>query len=187
MGSLSYTATMSLDGYVTDASGDFRWTAPTEEIFDYHLKRVAGVSTEVLGRKSYQLMTYWEGDPEEEEWGEAKREFADCWQTLDVFVASSTIEDDDLGPNTPTVVRDLTLEELERIVAGASGEVEIFGPTVASDAIRAGMVKNFHFFVSPRMLGGGLRALPLGADLAVDLVERHEFGDGTMYLHYRLR
>ena len=32
MGSLSYTATVSLDGYVVDADGDFQWSGPDDEV-----------------------------------------------------------------------------------------------------------------------------------------------------------
>jgi dihydrofolate reductase len=52
------------------------------------------------------------------------------------------------------------LGELQRIVAGATGVVGIFGPTVAAPAIRAGLVEEFQFFVVPKLVGGGLRALP---------------------------
>lgn len=63
MGTLSYTATMSLDGCVADTEGDFQWSGPNDEVFQLHLDRMAEVSTEVLGRRTYQLMTYWEAEP----------------------------------------------------------------------------------------------------------------------------
>jgi hypothetical protein len=37
------------------------------------------------------------------------------------------------------------LDELERVVAGAEGVVEIFGPTTAAPAIRAGLIEEFQF------------------------------------------
>lgn len=46
MGTLSYGAAMSLDGYVTDASGDFQWSAPSEPVFAAHVDRMAESSTE---------------------------------------------------------------------------------------------------------------------------------------------
>lgn len=74
--------------------------------------------------------------------------------------------------------------ELRRIVDEAPGEVEIFGPTTAAAAIRAGMVADFHFFVVPKAVGGGISALPDGVSLDLRLAERRLFGD-TVYLHYR--
>lgn len=66
-------------------------------------------------------------------------------------------------------------------------EVEIFGPTTAADAIRAGMVRDHRVLVVPRVVGGGLRALPDGAVLDLELVEQREFSGGTAFLHYRRR
>lgn len=188
MGTLSYTATVSLDGYAADESGDFQWTAPGEEVFDFHVERMGAVSTEVLGRNTYELMTYWEAEPgsqEYEEWGDSEREFARRWRALDLVVASSTLQLDQLGSGDPRLVRRLSLEELDSIVADAAGEVEIFGPTVAREALRAGMVQDFRFFIVPRVVGGGLRALPDDADLALELVEQRLFENGIVFLHYR--
>ncbi len=52
MGVLTYATTISLDGYVADADGDFQWTAPGGAVFAAHLERMAEVSTEVLGRRT---------------------------------------------------------------------------------------------------------------------------------------
>lgn len=187
MGTLSYTTAMSVDGYVADASGDFQWSAPDEEVFQFHLDRMAAVSTEVLGRNTYRLMSYWESEPEDDPWGPLEREFARRWQNLTRIVASSTLTQEDLTSDRVRLVADLGLDDLERIVEEASGEVEIFGPTTASAAIRAGMVKDFRFFIVPKVVGGGLRALPDDADLDLSLADHRVFGNGTAYLHYQAR
>jgi len=187
MGTLSFTATVSVDGYAADADGDFQWSAPNEEVFDFHVERMGAVSTEVLGRRTYQLMRYWEAEPEGEDWGEAEREFARRWLALDLVVASSTFGESDLGEGSVTLVSHLDLEELQRIVDDAAGEVEIFGPTTAAEAIRAGLVRDFRFFIVPKTVGGGLRALPDGCRLALDLVEEWTFENGVVLLHYRGR
>jgi len=186
MGTLSYTATMSLDGYAADATGDFQWSAPKDEVFQFHVDRMAAVSTEVLGRKTYLLMTYWESD-DDDSWSQAEREFARRWRELERVVVSSTLTPADLGLTGTRLVTALEPAELAGIVADAAGEVEIFGPTTAAPAIRAGMVRDFRFFVVPKVVGGGLRALPDDASLDLSLVEHRTFDDHTAYLHYRAR
>ncbi|NLE78644.1 MAG: dihydrofolate reductase family protein [Rhodococcus sp.] len=183
MGTLSYTATMSIDGYVADATGDFQWSAPGEEVFAFHIERMAAVSTEILGRTTYTLMRYWESEPDDG-WGSDEREFAQRWQDLDLVVASSTLQRVELGPGRIRLVPELDRAELHRIVADAAGEVEIFGPTTASAAIRAGTVENYRFFVVPKIVGGGLRALPDDARLDLRLVEQRTFENDIVYLHY---
>ncbi|MFT4294814.1 MAG: dihydrofolate reductase family protein [Micropruina sp.] len=187
MGTLSYTATISLDGYVADATGDFQWSGPSDEVFQLHIDRMGLVSTEVLGRNTYLLMKYWEADPDDDSWGAAEDEFARRWRRLEKVVVSSTLSPDQLAPDRARLVRTLDLTDLEQIVRDAPGEVEIFGPSTASAAIRAGMVRDFRFFIVPKAVGGGLSALPDDAHLDLSLVEHHIFDNGLTYLHYRSR
>lgn len=184
MGTLSYTATVSLDGFVADAEGDFQWSAPDDEVFRFHVERMRPVSHEILGRNTYELMRYWYSDPDENEWGPDEREFARLWRELNHVVVSSTLTADDLESPRDRVLPRLDPGELQRIVDEAPGQVEIFGPTTAADAIRAGMVSDFTFFVVPKVVGGGLAALPQWARQDLELVDHRRFGD-TIYMHYR--
>ena len=186
MGTLSYTATVSLDGYVADADGNFQWSGPDDEVFRFHVERMAGVSQEVLGRNTYELMRYWYAKPDEEDWGADEREFARLWTELDHVVVSSTLTESDLVSPRDHLLPRLDLAELAQVVGDAPGEVEIFGPTTAAEPIRAGMVTDFRFFVVPKVVGGGLAALPEGARLDLELREHRVFG-GTTLLHYRRR
>ena len=185
MGKLTYAATVSLDGFAADADGDFQWSAPGDAVFAVHVDRMADVSVEVLGRKTYALMKYWETYPDDEDQPWAEREFARRWQGIEKVVVSSTLTHDDLSSGRDRLLPDLSLDELRQIVEGATGVVEIFGPTVAAAAIRAGLVEEFQFFVVPKMVGGGLRALPDGVRLDLSLVEYRTFDDGTVHLRYR--
>lgn len=188
MGTLGYTATVSLDGYVADATGDFNWSGPSDEVFAVHVERMAEVSTEVLGRKTFALMQYWETYPPEGEVPTADElEFARRWRAIEKVVASSTLTSADLGPSRARLVSHLSLEGLRRIVDEAPGRVEIFGPTVAAPAIRAGMIDHFEFFVVPKVVGGGLRALPDGPRLDLELAGHTVFANGAVHLRYERR
>ncbi len=187
MGTLTFTATVSLDGYAADADGDFQWSAPGEAVFDVHVDRMAAVSTEVLGRKTYALMQYWETYPDDDNGPPAEREFARRWRNIEKVVVSSTLTRDQLGSARDRLVPSLTLDELREIMDRATGLVEIFGPTVAAPAIRAGLVDEFQFFVVPKIVGGGLRALPDDVYLDLTLAEHMVFDDGTAHLRYLRR
>src|SRR4051794_15057935 len=184
MGTLAYVATVSIDGYVADADGDFQWTGPSDAVFAVHLDRMAEVSTEVLGRRTYALMGYWDTYPDAEDGPWAEREFARRWRDIDKVVVSSTMTGEELTSDRARIVPHLSLAELQRVVERAKGVVEIFGPTVAADAIRAGLVDDFRFFVVPKMVGGGLRALPNDVHLDLSLAEHRIFDNGTAYLRY---
>lgn len=185
MGTLSYTTAMSLDGYIADASGDFQWVAPDEEIFRHHIDRISSMTAEILGRKTYQLMKYWEDEPPGEDWGEDEREFARLWRGVKLYVASSTLDESEISTTDTELIRKLELERIKQIVSDAPGEVEIFGPTTAAEAIRAGLVDDFRFFIAPILVGGGLAALPQGMRLNLELVEEKRFSGGTVFVHYK--
>lgn len=187
MGTLMFTATVSLDGFVADQDGDFQWTGPADDMFAVHVERMAEVSTEVLGRKTYALMEYWETLPDTEETPAAMREFARRWRGISKVVVSSTLTENELASDRARIVPQLSLAELQGIVEDAEGMVEIFGPTTAADAIRAGLVDEFRLFVVPKLVGGGLRALPDGAQLDLELAGQRTFTGGTAYLRYRTR
>ncbi|WP_333617891.1 dihydrofolate reductase family protein [Dietzia sp.] len=184
MGTLSYTAAISVDGFAADADGDFQWTAPGGEVFRFHIERLAKVSTEILGRTTYELMHYWETPPEGEEWGEDEHEFARRWQALDRIVVSTTLGTSDVHGERTRLVDHLELDELRRIVDEAEHEVEIFGPTTAAPAIRAGLVDDFHLLIVPKAVGSGLAAFPADANVDLQLAEQRLFDDGTAYMHY---
>ena len=186
MGTLIYSATVSINGYAADADGDFQWSAPSDAVFAVHLDRIRTVSTEVLGRKTYLPMDYWETDPDDFDTAD-EREFARHWRGINKVVVSSTLTRDDLNSDRARLIPDLSLDELRRIVDEAPGVVEIFGPTTAAEAIRAGMIEEFHFFVVPMMVGGGLRALPDGVRLGLRLVEHRTFANGVVHVRYRPR
>ena len=185
MGTLCYTATISLDGYVVDADGHFQWAGPDDEVFRFHVDRMGAVSHEILGRRTYDLMRYWYSNPDAEGWGADEREFARQWRALQHIVVSSTLGVGELEAPGDRLLSGLDPGELRRIVGEAPGEVEIFGPTTAGPAIRAGMVSDFRLFVVPKMVGGGVAALPDGVREELELVEWRVFG-AVAYLHYRL-
>jgi len=184
MGTLSFTATVSVDGYAAGPDGDFQFGAPSEQVFRFHVERMAAISTEILGRCSYDLMHYWEAEPDGEDWGDDEREFGRLWQGLDIVAASSTLTADEITRENHRLVTQLTLDEIARITEQAPREVEIFGPTTAAPAIRAGLVRDFRFFIVPVILGSGLRALPEDAHLDLRLIESRVFENGVTMLHY---
>lgn len=71
--------------------------------------------------------------------------------------------------------------------ASASRDVLIGGPTLAAQALRAGLVDVLALFVWPVVLGGRNRALPTDTRADLELVDEHRFGNGVVHLRYHLR
>ena len=64
--------------------------------------------------------------------------------------------------------------------------MSIGGPHLAAVAIRAGLVDEYHQFLSPVAVGGGNRAWPDGVRASLELVGERSFRNGVVHLHYRV-
>jgi dihydrofolate reductase len=60
---LIYSMGVSVDGYIADREGAFDWTAPSEELFRFHLALVSELGGYLCGRRLYETMLVWETDP----------------------------------------------------------------------------------------------------------------------------
>jgi dihydrofolate reductase len=179
---LVYSAITSLDGYTTDAEGNFDWSAPDEEVLAFLNDRERPIGTYLYGRRMYEVMHYWETVDLAGQ-SAAARDFAGIWRSADKVVYSSSL---------PEVVTART--RLERSFDPAAilalkqrGDVSIGGPTLAAPAIEAGLVDEYELYVTPFVVGGGLAALPSRVRVALELVDERRFTSGVVYLRYRSR
>jgi len=49
------------------------------------------------------------------------------------------------------------------------------------------LIDECHLFLIPILVGGGKSALPDNVRLALELLAERRFGNGTVYLRYRIR
>jgi dihydrofolate reductase len=180
---LSYTAIASLDGYVADADGRFDWSAPDAEVHAFVNDLEREVGTSILGRRMYEVLKVWQEDG----WmGEDPApelvDYAQVWRATDKVVVSSTLEEA-TTPRT-AVWSSFDADAVRALVRDAERDVSIGGPTLAAQALRAGLVDHITLLLSPVIVGAGLRALP--DDLRLDLALRSErrFGNGVVVLSY---
>ena len=113
------------------------------------------------------------------------REYAELWRSTDKVVYSATL--DLVGSERTRIARTFDADEVADFVAASDQDVSISGPTLAGHALRAGIVDEIGLYLSPVLVGGGLRALPEGLLLDLDLVEERRFANGVVYLGYRPR
>ncbi|WP_261576128.1 dihydrofolate reductase family protein [Frankia gtarii] len=184
MGRLIYTAIASLDGYVVDADGRFDWAAPDEQVhaFINDLERTIG--TYLYGRRLYEVMAAWETMPTDGDRPPAMLDYARIWQAADKVVYSTTLVD--VFTSRTRIEREFDADAVRRLVAAAEGDVSIGGPTLAGHAIRAGLVDECRLLLTPFVVGGGVRALPDGVRLRLELLGQRRFDSGVVHLHHRV-
>ncbi len=182
MAQLIYSAIMSLDGYTADRNGNFAWSAPDEEIHAFINDLERDVGTHLLGRRMYEVMEVWEtmGTPEDPP---VIQDYARIWQAADKVVYSTSL-DTVTAPRT-RLERQFIPEAVQDLKSSSDRNISIGGPTLAAHALNAGLVDECQLFINPVAVGGGLRFLPDGLDLKLELLEERRFGNGVVYMRYR--
>jgi dihydrofolate reductase len=182
MAKLIYSAIMSLDGYIADEQGEFDWAAPDDEVHAFVNELTKPIGTYLHGRKTYELMIYWETADAEPGQNPVAKDFALIWQAANKIVYSRTLET--VSTARTTLERELDLGALRQLKESSEQPLAIGGPSLAQSAIKAGLVDEFELFVNPVVIGGGTQALPDGARLDLKLLDEHRFGNGVVYLRY---
>jgi dihydrofolate reductase len=67
----------------------------------------------------------------------------------------------------------------------AGRDIIVGGPELAAQAIKAGLVDEWHLFVTPIVVGGGKQSLPNNVRQKLELLDERRFGNGMVYLYYR--
>jgi dihydrofolate reductase len=183
MAKLSYSAIMSLDGYVADESGNFDWSAPDEEVHAFVNDQERGVGTYLYGRRMYEVMVAWETMATEGE-PPVMADYTQIWQAAEKIVYSTTLESVSSAKTRIETVFDPDV--IRQLKASADRDISIGGPHLAAEALRAGLVDECHFFLSPVVVGGGNPALPHGLRVPLELVDEDRFGNGVVHVHYRI-
>lgn len=185
MANLIYSAIASLDGYVADKSGGFEWAQPDEEVHAFINELERPVVTYLYGRKMYETMLYWESAQSAVEHTPVLREFALIWKAADKIVFSRALKS--VSSRKTRIESKFDPERIRQLKERTGGDMAIGGASLASTAIRVGLVDEWHLFIVPVIVGGGRRALPDGFDQKLELLEERRFGNGTVFLRYRTR
>jgi dihydrofolate reductase len=182
MGRLIYASIASVDGYVADANGQFDWAAPDDEVhrFVNDLERSAG--SYLYGRRMCETMAVWETDPTLPEQSAVMRDFGQIWRAADKIVYSTTLPA--VETERTRIERAFDPDDVRRLKESTDADITVGGPTLASHAIRAGLVDEWQLFVTPIVVGGGTRSLPDGIRVDLDLVDERRFAGGVTFLRY---
>ena len=179
---LIYSAIASLDGYVEDESGKFDWAAPDDEVHAFVNDLERSVGTYLYGRRMYETMVAWESIDDGQPF---MRDYAEIWRAADKVVYSRSLES--ASSARTRIERDFEPDAVRRLKETAGADISIGGAELAGQAIKAGLVDEYHLFLVPVLVGGGERAFPDGVRLELELLGERRFGSGVVYLRHRQR
>ena len=185
MARLIYSAICSLDGYVADTDGNFDWARPDDELHSFINDLERPIGTYLYGRRMYETMVFWETAEVSPDQCEPVSDYAGIWRAAEKVVFSRKL--DQVSSAKTRVEREFDPESIQRLKAEAERDISIGGPALAGEAIKAGLVDEYHLSINPVVVGGGTAALPSDAHVELELVDQRRFDSGVIHLHYRAR
>ncbi|MEU5592656.1 dihydrofolate reductase family protein [Streptomyces sp. NPDC020298] len=185
MRSVTYSMSVSLDGYIVGPDGGFDWTVPDEEVFRFWIDEIREVGVHLLGRRLYETMLYWETADQDPSLEDSGLEWAALWNPLPKVVFSTTLS---AVQGNARLASGGLAEEIERLRAEpGEGDIAIGGATLAAEAAASGLIDEYRAMVYPVLVGGGVPFFPRHERrVDLELVETRTFGSKVVYLRYRM-
>ena len=185
MRSVIYSLAVSLDGYIAGPDGQFDWSIPDEELMRFANDETRQVGVQLLGRKLYETMLYWETADQDPSLDDSDLEWIAIWRPLPKVVFSTTL---------PAVQGNARLasgglaEEIERLRTGpGEGDIAIGRATLAAEAAALGLIDEYRARVYPVLVGGGIPFFPQRERrVDLELLETRTFSSRVVYLRYHV-
>ncbi len=185
MRTVTYSMGVSLDGYIVGPDGDFDWTAPDEEVFQFVTDELREVGVHLLGRRLYETMLYWETADQDPSLDHSMLEWAAIWKPLPKVVFSTTLST--VQGNARLASGGLA-EEIDRLrTEPGDGAIAIGGATLAAEAAALDLIDEYRARVYPVLVGGGSPFFPQRESrVDLELVESRTFSSRVVYVRYRV-
>ncbi|WP_157008771.1 dihydrofolate reductase family protein [Agromyces laixinhei] len=185
MRSVTYSMSVSLDGYIVGPDGGFDWTVPDEEVFRLAIDEPRGVGVHLLGRRLYETMLYWETADQDPSLDDAEREWAALWNPLPKVVFSTTLSE--VQGNARLASGDVAHEIARLRAEPGESEIAIGGATLAAAAAESDLIDEYRARVYPVLVGGGIPFFPQHERrVDLELIENRTFGSGVVFLRHRV-
>jgi dihydrofolate reductase len=184
MRDVTYSMGISLDGYIVGPNGGFDWSAPDEEVFRFVTDEIRNVDVQLMGRRLYETMVYWETAEQDQALDDSELEWASIWNPLPKVVFSTTLS---TVQGNARLASGTLAEEIGRLRAEGDGDIAIGGAALAAEAAALDLIDEYRARVYPVLVGGGTPFFPQRErHVDLELVENRTFGSNVVYYRYRV-
>jgi dihydrofolate reductase len=184
-----YSMGVSLDCYIAGPDGN-DWGGPDAELHRFHNQQTSELGLHLLGRRLYEVMTFWETAEERDqsppasvsELDVAQLEFARIWKQLPKVVFSKSLE---AVEGNARLCRADPVQTVRALKEEGGGPIAVGGADLAATLTAHRLIDEYHLFVYPVALGGGKPFFADGARVDLELLETRTFTNRVVYLRYR--
>jgi dihydrofolate reductase len=181
---LDFYIILTTDGMYADPEGGLDHYEPAEDEHRYANDLLRDTGGEVMGRKMYDVMTYWdEVDVDDPATHEVEREFATFWRQTPKHVVSRG--QPELRANASVLEGDV-IEAVRRLKEQDGPDLQLgCGADLFATLSEAGLIDTYRFLVTTTAIGKG-KALfgSLKAPLRLRLTGTRTFSSGSVLLEY---
>jgi dihydrofolate reductase len=177
---------VSLDGYFTDATGDFTWARGNQDDQEFNTfvaENAKGGGQLLFGRRTYDIMTRFWPTPIA---AQHEPVVAERMNSLPKIVFSRTMEKASWN-NTMLVKGDLPSAVRKLKAEPGDGMVILGSGSIVSQLAQEGLIDEFHVVLNPIVLGKGRTMFDgMKSKVNLELVETRHFPSGKVFLRYQL-
>ncbi len=171
----------------TDGFCDHRDGIADDELHEYFTNVLRNASLLLYGRTTYELMVpYWPDVARTQPGPEAINEFARVFDSLDMVVFSTTLQQVD--GNNRRIVRGNVAEEVVALKQQPGKDILAGSLSIASQLSARGLIDEYRFVGHPVVAGKGPRLFETVKpqdSLRLDFIDSETFRSGVVALHYR--
>jgi dihydrofolate reductase len=174
MAKLVFGLQQSLDGYVDH----LEMGPPGPAVSHHFVEHVRGLAGIVYGRRTYEIMRYWDDD--HPDWDAEDHDFAAAWRSQPKWVVSRSLKS--VGPNATLVEGDVGAA-ISGLKAHLVGEMDVAGPDLAGSLTNLGLIDEYRLYLRPIVLGRGTPFFA-GPRSSLRLVASDLVGESVIRLTY---
>lgn len=182
MARLIYSMITSLDGYAEAEQGGLGRGAEDAEVHTFIGDLFRGVGTYLYGRRMYETMVFWETVRPGPQTPPHILDYGHEWRAAEKIVYSTTLSEP--SSERTRIERSFDPERIRALKERSPHDLTVDGPNLAAQAIAAGLVDEYHLFITTSVVGGGKRFFPDGVRVDLELSAHRTFPSGLVYAKY---
>ena len=169
---------MTLDGFC-----DHTAMTADDEIHDHYTELLKNAGTILYGRKTYELMTYWQDLINNPTGIKAMDEFAAAIDNIQKIVYSRTIQH--VNWRNTTLKNEITREDIIKLKQEEDENILVGSPGLILALTQLHLIDEYQLGLQPIILGSGLQLFKNIQDrIDLTLVNAKTFGCGAVFLYY---